>query len=70
MNIVSTITLGWMKEEFTQHLLNEFSCNFCFSCSSHGASWVALVVKKKTKTKTKNPPANAEETRDTGLIPG
>ena len=46
MNIVPAITLGWMKWEFNQHLLNEFYCNFCFSCAIHGASWVALVVKK------------------------
>ena len=62
MNIVSAITLGWMKWEFNQHLLNEFYCNFCFSCAIHGASWVALVVK--------NLPANAGEITDTGLIPG
>ena len=39
-------------------------------CLIKWASQVALVVKKKTKTKTKNPPANAGNTRDMGLIPG
>ena len=38
-------------------------------CPVYGASQVVLAVKKKKKTTT-NPPANAEDVREMGSIPG
>ena len=61
-------------------LLKEFSGSpvvwtLHFYCKGHEfifiwASQVALVVKKKKNKKTKNPPTNAGDIKDTGSIPG